>query len=119
MKEVTFKVPGPSKANYTRVLSRDDLEKKGVTVDSSALVDGQLQFTPQNNHTIKMSDKASDSLVNLLPSEFTATESEKKQPSLFDSTPKVKSDDSESQPKRVSRARKKQVDESSGDDELV
>ena len=118
MKDVTFKAPSSS-ASYTRVLSRDDLENRGVTVDSSALVDDQLCFTPQNNHTIKMSDEASDSLVNFLPSEFTATEVEGEQPTLFTSTPDVTPDESVSRPKRASRARNRPVDESSGDDELV
>lgn len=74
MKTVRFKGPMGLPSKTTRQLDQKSLDRLGVSVSESALTDGKLVFGPKTNHTIEMSDQASDSLVAALPKEFEIVE---------------------------------------------
>lgn len=57
-------------AKSRRVLDQETLTRLGVDVPESLLTNGELVFGPGTNHTVEMSNEASDSLVAALPDEF-------------------------------------------------
>lgn len=63
MRNVQWLVKGLSRKSR-RVLNPSDFDRLGVDCSDT------LVWSPENNHTIEMSNKASDSLVAALPTEF-------------------------------------------------
>lgn len=74
MKYVKFIGPMGLPAKTRRVLDAATLERLGVSVPESSLTDGALSWGPETNHTIEMSDEASESLVAKLPEQFAVVE---------------------------------------------
>ena len=64
----------PSKS--ARHLDQDTLERLKVEVPETLLVDGALIFGPETDHTVEMSNEASESLVAALPTEFVIVDEE-------------------------------------------
>lgn len=97
-----------------RHLDRASLERLKVDVPDSLLDEnGTLIFGPETNHTIEMSNEASDSLVAALPTEFAIVGEEvvNEQQSL------PLTDDAPQRPSRRSQKDKNEDDADSSDDE--
>lgn len=67
MKAVRFNRP---RANFRRILRPHDLEALGISSKET------LVWNPENNFTIVMNNKLSESLVGKLPGEFTMSDTE-------------------------------------------
>lgn len=70
MKLVKFTGPMGLPSRSARHLDTETLERLGVEVPDTLLTNGVLVFGPSTNHTVEMSNEASDSLVAALPKEF-------------------------------------------------
>jgi hypothetical protein len=58
-----------ARAGFTRILRTKDLDRLGIKHKGEDLV-----WSPENKHTLVMSDQLSDSLVEKLPTEFIVTD---------------------------------------------
>ncbi len=70
MKNIHFIGPMGLPSQTYRSFDGDTLERLGIKLPDSALVNGELVFGPDNNHTVEMSNDAADKLIEMLPNEF-------------------------------------------------
>ena len=63
-----------NRAKTIRRLPPQSFTRLGIELPDSAFTDGYVVWGPHNNHTVEMSNSASESLVAALPNEFRVKE---------------------------------------------